>query len=251
MRYMATVLRRSHMLSLLLSEMQKLMVISIVLALPLMGDDRSKEKVSATRTERFNVPAPGAIRLDKSFGEVDIDGWDRPEVEVTVIRSSEHLYDAKERAEAQRRLDSVQIAAKQNGNDVVISTAYPPLNPFVHPLSRRNDIEISYRIQAPRASKLIIDHNSGGVNVSNISADIHATVSNGQITLTLGAAGQYAIDARCTLGRVYSDFEGRDQSRWVLGEEFDRQSTAPATNLYLRVRFGDIMILKQHGPPAD
>jgi hypothetical protein len=231
--------------------MHKLLVISIVLALPLMADNRSKETLSTTHTERFNVPVPGAIRLDNSFGEVDIDGWDRPEVEVTVVRSSEHFYDAKERAEAQKRLDSVQITAKQNGNDLVISTAYPPLNGFVHPLSRRSDIEISYRIQAPRASKLIIEHNSGGVSVSNISGAIHATVINGQISLTLGAAGQYAIDARCILGRIYSDFEGRDQSRWVLGEKFDHQSTAPAANLYLRVRVGDIMILKQHGPPAD
>jgi hypothetical protein len=231
--------------------MQKLLVISIVLALPLMADDRSKETLSTTHTERFNVPVPGAIRLENSFGEVDIDGWDRPEVEVTVVRSSEHFYEAKDHAEAQRRLDSVQITAKQNGNDVVISTAYPPLNRFVHPLSRRSDIDISYRIQAPRTSKLIIDHNNGGVNVSNITADIHATVVNGQISLTLAAATQYAIDARCTLGRVYSDFEGRDRSRWVLGEDFDLPSRAPAANLYLRVRVGDIIILKHPGPPLD
>src|SRR5579862_1019369 len=230
--------------------MQKLLTLSIVLALPLIADDRSKETLSTTHTDRFNIPAAGSIRLENSFGEVDIEGWDRPAVEVTVVRSSEHLYDAKERAEAQRRLDSVQITAKQNGNDVVISTAYPPLNGFVHPLSRRSDIDVSYRIQAPRSSNLIIDHNNGGVYVSDITADIHATVINGQITLTL-AAGQYAIDARCALGHVYSDFEGRDQSRWVLGDEFDLQSTARAANLYLRVRVGDIIILKRNGPPTD
>jgi hypothetical protein len=238
------------MLSWLLLEMLKL-VIAIVLSLPLLANDRSKEALSTTRAERFNVAAAGAIRLENSFGEVDIDGWDRPEVELTVLRSSERLYDAKERAEAQRRLDSVQITAKQIGNDVVISTAYPPRNRFVHPLGRRSDIEISYRIQAPRASKLIIDHNRGGVNVSDISGDIRATAVNGQITLTLAPVGQYAIDARCTLGRVYSDFDGRDESRWVLGEELDLQSKAPATKLYLRVRVGDIIILKQHGPKTD
>lgn len=241
--------------------MRKFLVTAIMVALPLLADDRSKETLSSSHTDRFNVAAAGAIRLENSFGEVDIDGWDRPEVEVTVVRSTEHLYDAKARAqpqrrqdETQRRLDSVQITAKQDGNDVVISTVYPPLSGFTHPLSRRSDIQISYRIKAPRASKLIVDHNSGGVNVSDISGDIHATVINGEITLTLAAGGQYAIDAQCKLGEVYSDFEGSDQRRRVLGEEFSRQTTmpgAPATNLYLRARLGDIIIQKLHGPPAD
>lgn len=231
--------------------MQKWPAILIMFAFPLLADDRSKETLSTSHTEQFSVPEPGVIRLENSFGEVDIDGWDRPEVEVTVVRSSERLYATKERVEAQRRLDSVKITTKQDGNDVVISTAYPPRNRFSHPLSRRSDIEISYRIQAPRASKLIVNHNSGGVNVSDVNGDIHATVLNGQITLMLAADGQYAIDARSTLGSVYSDFEGRDQRRRVLGEEFNRPSTAAATNLYLRVRFGDIVILRPHGPPTD
>jgi hypothetical protein len=220
------------------------MWIAVALALPLGADNRNQEPLNSTHTERFNVPAAGAIRLENSFGEVDIDGWDRPEVEVTVVRSSE-------RGEALGRLDSVQIAAKQSGNDVVISTTYPPRNGFLHPLSRRSDIQIGYRIKAPRGSKLIVDHNSGGLNVSGISGDIHATVINGQITLALGAEGQYAIDAQCKVGGVYSDFEGRDRPRHWFGEEFESQSGAPAANLYLRVRVGDIVITKLHGPPAD
>jgi len=162
--------------------MLQLLMIAIVLALPLLADDLSKD------TERFNVPAAGAIRLENSFGEMDIDGWDRPEVEVTVVRSSGHLYDAKERTQAQRHLESAQIRAKHDGNDVVISTAYPPRNGFMRLLSGRGDIEIRYRIKAPRASKLIIDHHSGGLTVSNISGDIHATVTDGQITLALAAS---------------------------------------------------------------
>jgi hypothetical protein len=231
--------------------MRHFLLIAIALALPLLADDRYQETLNTTHSDRFDVSAAGEIRLENSFGELDIDGWDRPEVEVTVIRSSQHLYGANERTEGQRRLDSVQVAAKQRGNDVVISTHYPPRNGFMHPLSRRSDIQIGYRIKAPRGSKLIIDHNSGGVNVSNISGDIHANVINGQITLTLRDDGQYAIDAQSKIGGVYSDFEGSERSRHVLGDEFGRQSAAPAANLHLRVRIGDVVILKLHSPPAD
>jgi hypothetical protein len=36
-----------------------------------------------------------------------------------------------------------------------------------------------------------------------------------------------------------------------VGEEFGRPGTAPVTNLYLRVRLGDILIQKLHGPPTE
>jgi hypothetical protein len=231
--------------------MQRVQIAAILLTLPLLADDRAKEILSATHTEQFTVPSTGVVRLENSFGEVDIDGWDRPEVEVTVVRSTERLHDAKDRAEAQRRLDSVQITAKRNGNELVISTAYPPRNRFTHPLSRRSDIEISYRIRAPRASRVIIDHNNGGVNVSDIGGDIHATVINGQITLTLAGDQRDAIDARSKVGEVYSDFEGRNQQRNIFGAEFTSQSATPAARLHLRTRVGDIVIAKLHGPPAD
>jgi hypothetical protein len=230
--------------------MRKLPLIAIVLSLSLRADDRSKEILGVTHTERFHVPTSGAVRLENSFGEVDIDGWDRPEVEVTITRSTERLVNSKQRADAQRRLDSVQVSAKQDGNDVVISAVYPSRNPFLHPLSRRSDIEIRYSIKAPRDSKLIVDHKSGGLNVSGITGDIHAMVMNGQITVTLDG-GQYAIDAQSTIGDVYSDFEGRELRRQVVGQEFSRPNAPPATNLYLRVRLGDIIIQKIHGPPSD
>jgi hypothetical protein len=225
-------------------------MIATVAVLPLLAADRFKETIDATHTDRFSVSAAGTIRLENSFGEVDIDGWDRPEVEVEVLRSTEKFRDQKDKTEAQRRLDRVQVTATQSGNDVTISTAYPPLGAFRHPLSRRSDIEIKYRIHAPRASKLMVNDNRGGVNVYDITGDIRATVINGQVTLTLAASGPYAIDARTKLGAVDSEFEGHDRHH-LLGEDFSVQAKQPAANLYLRVRVGDIVILKLNGPPAE
>jgi hypothetical protein len=230
--------------------MERLGVVLIVLTLPLAADDGTKATLSATQTERFTVTAPGTIRLKNSFGELEIEGWDRPKVEVTTVRTTEHLYAGNERGRAQRRLDQVQIMSKQNANDVVITTVYPRRNRFVHPLSQHRDIEISYRIKAPRASKLFIDHNSGGVDIYDITGDIHTAVANGQITLAIPAGGDYHIDARSVLGDVYSDFEGRERRLNFLGNGFRRQGTAPATNLYLRVHVGDIVIDQINSSPS-
>ena len=209
-------------------------------ALALVADDRPNRTLSVTHTDRFNVPASVSIQLENSFGEIDVDGWDLPEVEVTVTKSVEDLFSEKGRA--QKRLDSIQIAVKQDGGGTIISTVYPQQPGFSHLFDRRGDVGISYRIRAPRASKVVIEHNRGGLNVTGITGDIHATVDRGQITLTL-PDGPYAVDAKCKIGRVYSDFEGHDQRHHLFGEVFDRQS-AVAPNLYLRAAFGDIIILK-------
>ena len=192
---------------------------------------------NASQTSLFPVAAPGTVRLENSFGEVSVEGWDRPDVQVIATRSGDR----------QDRVNSVKISASQEGNDVTVSTVYPPRSVFLHPLSRRSDVEIRYDIHAPRGSKLVIDHNSGGVNVAGIHGAIHATVVNGQITLDL-APGAYAIDAQCSLGKVYSDFEGQDRTRRLLGDRFSREAPAPAPDLYLRARIGDIVLVQRTGP---
>lgn len=229
--------------------MRKLLLL-IGVVLPLRAGDRAKETLVAAQKEIFHVAPASAIRLENSFGEVDVDGWDRDETEVTVVRSTERLYTPKQRAGAQKRLDSVRITVRQDGGDVIISTAYPPRRFLLHPLSRRSDIDIAYRIKAPRSSRLIVQHNSGGVNVSGIAGDIHATVTNGQITLTLPVSHRYSIDAQTTIGSVYSDFEGEDRRSGYLGEDFSQRRETPAASLFLRVCVGDILIQKLL-QPAD
>jgi hypothetical protein len=217
----------------------KLLILVLGTGMALVADDRANRPLTVTHTDRYNVPAPVSIRIENSFGEIDLDGWDLPEVEVTVTKSAEDLTDQKDRAKT--RLDAVQVDVKHNEGDTTISTVYPKLTGMSHMFGRRGDVNISYRIHAPRGAKLIVDHNRGGLYVAGITGDIHATVDRGQITLVV-AGGPYALDAQCKIGKVYSDFEGHDQRRHLVGDAFDH--AGPASNLYLRTAFGDILILK-------
>ena len=228
--------------------MSKRCFILFSLLLPLLADDRSKTVVHAEQTAQYKISGNGTIRLEHSYGDVDIEGWDKPDIEVTAIRSSEQYFAERDVARARRRLDSVKISLRQDGNDVVVSTVYPARNTLFHPLSRRSDVDIRYEIRAPRGSNLMISHNNGSVNVSGIRGAIHATVINGEITLTL-APGAYAIDAQASLGKIYSDFEGQDRIRRRLGEQFvHHASGGAAPELYLRTRIGDIVIFERNGP---
>jgi hypothetical protein len=230
-----------------LMRMWKRSLTALVFLFPLLAEDAPSPLVSPTQTARFDVKEAGTVHVENSFGEVNIQGWDRPQVEVRITRSTEHAYSAHDRAAAQQRLDSVQVNTKQDGNDLVITTVYPARSVFLHPLSRRSDIEIHYEINAPRASKLIIDHNNGGINIAGMHGAVHATVINGQITLLL-PPGPYAIDAQSHIGNIYSDFAGSSHSHCLIGQTFTGEAPASAINLYLRARLGDIMLLKPSGP---
>src|SRR5580704_17744521 len=40
-----------------------------------------------TKTERFDFPAGGTLRLKNSIGELTVEGWDQPGIEITTIKS--------------------------------------------------------------------------------------------------------------------------------------------------------------------
>jgi hypothetical protein len=194
----------------------------MIAGLPLLAVDVTR----VTNTQTIPFPNEGTLRFERSSGEIHIQAWDRPEIEITFSKST---YAPKLR----NRLDAVQMKTEKRGNDVVISTTAP----------RCKDIQVEYQIHAPRNITLAIDHNTGGVYVTGIAGDIQAKVRNGQITLRLPETGVYAITAKSTTGRVYSDFDGAEKSTWLFGEGFAKPADS-ARKLDLRIGFGDILILK-------
>lgn len=211
----------------------KQLSVFLLLAFPIFAAD--------SNTQRVEFPAGGSIRLVDSFGELNIEGWDQPNVEITTIKS-----DLGGEGREKALLASVQIAAKMEGKTVVITTARPHRD-LLHPRRGVDDIDIEYSIKVPRAAKLDIDHDHGEVNITGVTGDIHATSRFGPILVRLPAEGHYAIDARCRIGTVYSDFSGKPQRHLLFGESFANSESETPQKLDLKVGMGDIMILKLNG----
>ncbi len=197
-------------------------------------DLEPKPRAEVRTTQHFDLPAGGTVRLGHSIGELDVEAWDRTDVEVTIVKSAK-----PERAAV---LDRVHVAMERKGDELVIRSEYPR-----HKVIPHTDFEIEYHINAPRGARLAIDHDDGQINLDGMTGDIRAINHCGDIALRL-PDGAYAIDARSKLGAVTSDFAGEARSRHWLGEEFDRTNTPPAANLYLRIECGDIIILKMRRP---
>jgi hypothetical protein len=201
----------------------------VFVALPLFATDVTR----VTKTETIPFTGSGTLRFEASNGEMHIQAWDRPEIEITLSKST---YNPKDR----RFLDDVHIQADRHDNDVVVSILAP----------KHKDIQLSYEIHAPANIALAIDHKKGGVYVTGIAGDIQAHVRDGQITLRVPADATYAINAKSRIGTVYSDFEGATEKHTMLFGEAFTKPTGSAKKLDLKIGFGDILILKTpyHSP---
>ncbi len=181
-----------------------------------------------TKTERLDFPAGGTVRLKNSIGELTVEGWDQPGIEITTIKSPR---------KPTAQLDRVVVKAERQKDEVVVSTVWA-----------KHDFDLEYRIKAPRNARLVIEHKSGEVHIDGITGELHVIDHSGQITVHVPQDGQYAIDARAKLGAIDSDFPGREERTLKFGHAFASQASSAGQKMYLRIGFGDITILAMRKP---
>ncbi|HKE28975.1 MAG TPA: hypothetical protein VKB88_41780 [Bryobacteraceae bacterium] len=177
------------------------------------------------QVQTLPMPAGGTVQVKDSYGELAVEGWDRPEVQLTMGKSAK----------------GAAVTMTRMGDQIVIVTK----------LARGAERHLlDYRIRMPRNGKLTVDHGSGEIHVADMAGDIHATVCHGAIMLNLPPDGHYGIDARASIGDVVSDFPGKSRRRpWIFGHWFESGKPAgQAHRLFLRAGFGDILILKTIHP---
>jgi hypothetical protein len=226
------------------------------MTLPVLGEGGIKQPPEKTTTERVNFAPGGTIRINGSYGDLNVEGWDRPEVEVTVIKTLPYGYKAKQPDQGAADLDRVRIVTEHKSPpELTISTALPSRrHAWTPPFTRHTTggVMVQYEIHVPRDSRLAIHHGTGSVSVNNIAGDIDASVGRGDILLWL-PPGSYSLDARTKFGIVSSDLAGDAHNKNLIGESFTRVNPPPSHRLHLRMGFGGITlkeILPESQAPA-
>ncbi len=188
-----------------------------------------------------------------------MEGWDEPEVQVTVTKSTDRFFDPAQRAEAERRFGQVRVVTERRSDkEVAISTILPARNPLfrsVLPLdhiiltkpfvpNNRRGVMVEYRVLVPRDSRLVVHHDTGYVCVSDVTGDIDVTSHTGDMIVMLPDPGPYSIDARTRLGSVSSGFTRKSRYRFVAGTHFAYASQPQPRRISLRMGCGSIEIKK-------
>ncbi len=124
---------------------------SLCAAPKLSCDSNEGARLSTTQTLSFDPD--GVIQIEQSFGDLEIEGWDRAEVEITTIHHSL----------ASR---SMTLTALKQGEDrLKISTGR----------AERGGTGLQYIIKAPARATLVLHHHAGGIKFAHFAGDVEVS----------------------------------------------------------------------------
>ncbi len=215
------------------------------------------QSMEVSRTERVKFQPGGTIRVVHSYGYLSVEGWDEPEVEVTITKSTDRFFRPKDKEKADRLFEEVRVAIERGADkELSIATALPVRNSLftsvlpsggsivTPPLPPNNErgVTVEYTIHIPRDSRLVVHHDNGYVWVSEVTGDLEVHSHTGDMIVMLPGPGPYSIDARTGLGRIVSDLAGKDRNPFLVGAHLVSPSAATARHIFLRMGRGSVTV---------
>ena len=180
---------------------RRLVVIGLAMNCLLLADNGPQEVFQVTNTQHIDFPSGGTLRMKNSIGNLSVEGWDQPGVEITTIRAMKPKCNSGNRQKDSRELEQVHITVERHGNEVVIGTDFPRYGISAPPLLHRGTrFDLYYDVKVPRSAQLFVHHDEGDVFIENFRGDTHVTVRTGQITLSLPEDSRYAVNAGSKYG---------------------------------------------------
>jgi hypothetical protein len=230
-------------------------------AVPMAAEEGPKQSFEVTSTERVNFPPGGTISLNNSYGHLTVEGWDEPEVEIIVTKSTSGFYPPEGKAKAEQNFEQVRVAAERRSDkELEISTTLPARHGFptsilpsrrivvTMPKTSKRGVTVEYTVHVPRDSRVVVHQDNGYVWVSDVTGDISVDSHTGDMIVMLPDPGPYSIDARTRMGSVASDFAGQGNKQFLVGSHFVHAGQAPSRRILLRMGRGSITI--KNGPPS-
>jgi len=166
----------------------------------------------------YALEAGGRLSVESLNGSVEIEGWDRPEVDISGRRY----------ASSPELLAALEIDIVATDDAVRIRT--------VRPSGRRGNMGASFTIRAPRQIEIeLVDTSNGSVQVANVEGNARLRTSNGSVRIT-GFVGD--VEARSSNAAIeLDDFSGSANLRTSNG-----RITAEAIRGYLEAETSNARI---------
>lgn len=149
------------------------------------ANDNYKGKYTKQKTikKEFRVSANDLLKLDNSYGNIDIVTWDQNKVEIEVIIKT----NGNDEEKVQDRLDEIQVRFNQSNGEVSAETVFPDSNNSwwsgLLGSSSNINMEIHYLVKAPVTNNMNISNDYGSINLDELEGDLKVSCDYGRFMI--------------------------------------------------------------------
>ncbi len=198
---------------------------------PLRADEFSKTFHYSARMFSF-----GTLTIDTRMGNVQVDGWDEPRLEI----DAEKVVEAGNEKKAEPLYDQVQVVLTGQDKQVLLRTLYPARRLW-RPFRDESKLSVNFRIHMPFDANITLKCVDGDVRVSGLVGKQEISVNYGDVEINVPSVYRLrSLSARSILGYVQSDLHGENSAGW--GRKIMFWNSQGDQDIKVRVRMGGVYV---------
>lgn len=211
-----------------------------------MAADEPTEPVAVTSTQRVALAPGGTVQIDETWGELSIEGWDEPAVEVVMTRRTAKPHAGAKAEKARADLERFGARVEGAAPDRVSIVGVNPGGSVGRPLGGKSGVRLTYVLRVPRNSRLELDNGVGTVRIADVTGDIAIDSDVGEVTLKVPIEPTTAVEASSGIGDVEVsaalEEQGDLRRRALVGQRFSYQPAQVDKRITVKLGVGSITI---------
>jgi|SRR5579862_99286 len=183
----------------------------------------------------------GTLVINCRVGDLHIDGWDEPRVEI----EAEKVVRAGSEAKAKPLYDQIKVRLEGGDQEVRLTTLYPSRKLW-RPFRNESKLSVNFRIRMPFDSNLKLKCVDGDVTIAGIVGHEELLVNYGDVEIDVPHLYDLrSLSAHAWLGYVQSDLQGLSSDSAGLGQRISFWNANGRQNIDVKVRMGGVFIYRE------
>ncbi len=158
----------------------KILVFLLIMpALLFANNGKFKYKKEKTIKKEFSVNANAALKVNNSFGNVDIVTWNENRIEIVIYISTEGNSEEK----TQKRLDEIDVEFSASASNVSAKTTFNKKSRSWFGSNNNTSMEINYTVKMPITNSLDLSNDYGSINLTKLEGHAKISCDYGQMII--------------------------------------------------------------------
>ena len=199
------------------------------------------EEFSQVSHQSARLFSSGTLVIDSRVGDLHIDGWDEPRVEIEV----EKVVRTSTEAKAKPLYALIQVRLEGGDKEVRLTTIYPSRKLW-RPFRDESRLSINLRIRMPFDSNLKLKCVDGDVRIAGITGREELRVNYGDVEIDVPHVYDLrSLQAHAWLGYIQSDLSGLGQDSAGLRQKIWFWNAGGKQDISVQVRMGGVFIYRE------